>query len=274
MKFRFIIISFNIIIVFFLLVIGFTPYAILGADIAQKFWSTGWPFAAILFLAMIGLNVFFFMNNRLFMLLEKEDWPALVEYLERRIYERGDFSSRIVKLLANSYIIMSDSMGVMRLEKKVAQTKPALLESNALVFGAARILDGDLAGAAAFFNTRLEKGKVKNVQWVRWYYGFSLLLSRDFAKSENEFRTLALASDDAIVTGLSAWFLIDTLLKFSANPDQCKAAAEEGRNRLRISLKKPDTWHKETAKLASEVHTAVIRKYIDESSAWLFQKEE
>jgi len=274
LKFKYIIIGFNILIIFFLLVIALTPIAVLGMDSASKFWASGWPLALILLASLIGLNVFFLFNRRLFLLLEREDWPALVDYLERQVYERSRYSFRLVRLLANSYVIMSDSAGVLRLEKKVGQAKPALLDSNALVFGAAHILGGSPAGAAAFFNARLEKGSPREPQWVRMFYGFSLLLSRAFDKAETEFRALSLTSDDAIITGLSAWFLSETLEKFSANPKDCRAVAEQGRLRLRKRLKKPADWRKEVAKIETGIHAAVFKKYIEQSEPWLFQEEQ
>jgi len=273
LKFKYIIIGFNILIIFFLLVISITPVVVLGMDYALKFWASGWPLGLLLLLVLGAMNVFFLFNRRLFLLLEREDWPALVDYLERQIYERGRYSSRLVRLLANSYMILSDSAGVLRLEKKVSMAKPALLDKNALVFGTAHILGGRPAGAVAFFSARLEKGKPRQAQWVRMFYGFSLLLSRAFYKAETEFSALALSSDDAIITGLSAWFLAETLDKFSAKPEECRATAEQGRARLRKQMKTVADWRKEAARIENGIHAAVIKKYIEQSEPWLFQEE-
>jgi hypothetical protein len=208
------------------------------------------------------------------MLLEREDWPALVDYLERKVIHGGRYFRRPVQLLANSYLVMSDSRGILNLENKIALAKPALLEENALVFGAARILAGDSAGAAAFFQARLEKGKAKDIQWIRWYYGFSRLLSNEFGKAEAEFKALAAASTDALVTGLSAYFLAVTLLKYSESRDECRQLAAGGRERVKKALKGIAVWNREAARAATEVHAAVIRKYIDEAGIWLYSQGE
>jgi hypothetical protein len=270
MKFKYIFIIFNILIILILLVIAFMPVIVLGPDFAGRVWSSTWPLALILLVVMAGLNVFFLLNRRLFKLLEREDWPALVDYLEHRVIDTGRYSGRLVKLLANSYLIMSDSTGVLRLEKKLSHEKPVLIEKNALIFGAARILGGDAAGAADFFLERLEKGVSANAQWIRWYYGFSLLLSGAFGKAETEFKALAASGNDAIVTGLSAWFLSDALLKNSASPDACEAIARQGRERIEKTLKKIERWKSEAAKGETEIHAAMIKKYIDEAAVWLF----
>jgi hypothetical protein len=246
------------------------PLVFMGGSFASDFWRSSWPLALILLIALIGLNSFYLTNRRLFLLLEREDWPALVDYLEQKVISRGHYSPRLVQLLANSYLVMSDSAGVINLENKAALAKPALVEANALVFGAAHILSGDIMGAANFFKTRLEKGKSKEMQWVRWYYGFSLLLGSEFAKAEAEFKALAASSEDGIITGLSAYFLSETLLKYSENQDECRALVEEGRGRVKETLKGIGGWNKEAVRVETEVHAAIIRQYIDKAGIWLF----
>jgi hypothetical protein len=270
MKFKYIFIIFFFFLILFLLVIVVSPVLILGFEFAHKFFASAWPLALVLLVTLTILNVFYLLNRRLFLLLEREDWPALVDYLERRVYDRGRYSARLVRLLANSYVIMSDFPSVLRLEKKLALAKPVLVEKNTLVFGSARILGGDAPSAAAFFHDHLEKAGKKTIQWVKWYYAFSLLLSRKFDEAEKEFSALALA-DDALISGLSAWLLLETLAKFSASREQCKALAEDARENIRKEIKALSAWRREAAKIETEVHAAIIKKYIDEAANWLFE---
>ena len=246
------------------------PLFAFGPGFTELFWRSGWPLALILVIALIVLNAYFLCNRRLFRLLEREDWPALVDYLEQRVIHRGRYSSRLVRLLINSYLVMSDSPAVLRLEHKAAIAKPALIAENALVFGTARILAGDPRGAAVFFQARLAGARPKDGQWLRWYCGFSRILAGDFGAAEAEMGAMARDSGDALVTALSAYFLSGTLLKYSADRDACRSLAETGRERAKKSLKSPAGWNRETAKVATEVHAAVIRKYIDEAGGWLF----
>lgn len=271
MKFKYIILVFNIILIFFLSAVAVIPALYFDSGYVAMFWRSSWPLALILFAALVILNVFFLRNRRLFWLLEREDWPALVDYLEQRLINRGRYPARLTRLLINSYLVMSDSAAVLRLENKLAIARPAQVEANALVFGAARILGGDPKGAADYFHIRLEKGKAPERQWLRWYYGFSLMLSGAFDRAEVELRALAAASNDPVITGLSAYFLSDTLLKYSAQRDECRTAAEEGRKRLRQTVKNPGEWKKEASKAFAEIYAAIVRKYIDEAGLWLFK---
>jgi hypothetical protein len=270
LKFKSIFIIFNTIVVFFLLAVCLIPLFILGPDLVSLFWAAGWPLVLVLVFALTALNVFYFSKRRLYYLLEREDWPALQDYLEQQVISRGHYTSRMVRLLANTYLVMSDSAGVMTLENKAAIANPALIEENALVFGAARILGGDTAGAANFFSLRLEKGKIKDTSWLRWYYGFSLLLNRQFEKAAAEFKALATESSDALITGLSSYFLWDTLRKHAEDGKECRAKAQEGRDRVVQFVKTAAGWNREAVKIETEVHAAIIKQYIGKAGTWLF----
>jgi hypothetical protein len=281
LKFKYIVIIINIIIILMLSAVALIPAFLFDFTFARMFWRSGWPglasglasgpwpLALVLCAALIALNIYFLYNRRLFWLLEREDWPALVEYLEQRVIHKGRYSVRQVQLLINSYLVMSDSAGVIRLEQKVAIARPALLEANALVFGAARILGGDHKGAAVFFQHRLVKAPEN--PWLRWYYGFSLILSGAFDTAEPAMKALATDAGNVLICGLSAYFLSDILLKHSAHKTECRSLADECRERIRQTLKSIAGWKKEAAKTGTEVHIAIIKKYIDEAGVWLFR---
>ncbi|MCL2373610.1 MAG: hypothetical protein FWC65_00005, partial [Treponema sp.] len=202
MKFKYIFILLNLTLLAFMAVLVLLP------PLAAGFSPVGslWPFILFLALILCAFNIFYLTNRRLFFLLEREDWPALVRYLEDRVIQKGRYSPRLVRLLANSYLVLSDSASVMVLENKTAIAKPALVDANVLIFGAARILGRDISGAARFFETRKDTVKSGIREWTRWYYGFALLLDRQFEKAAGVFSLLAQVSNDGIISGLSAYF--------------------------------------------------------------------
>jgi hypothetical protein len=247
----------------------------IGSDFALNFWHVSWPLVLVLLVFLIVLEYFFFSNYRLFLLLEREDWPALAQYLEGRVIRKGRYSPHLVRLLANTYLVLSDSASVISLENKTALVKPALIEANALVFGAARILGKDIPGAVKFFSARLNAGTGKvrreQVQWLRWYYGFALLLDRQFAPAADQFLLLAKEADDALVAGLSAFFLNDSLKKFLPERSlELKAAALDGQERVKRSLRTPEDWNKEAAKIETEVHAAILFKNLGNAAQWIY----
>jgi hypothetical protein len=262
---------FNIFLVAFMSILCLMPFFILGSSFSHSFWLSNWYLLLVFVLILGAVDSYYFANRRLFLLLEKEDWPALVYYLEEKVIRQGKYTSRLVQLLANTYLVLSDSLAVMSLEKKVAIARPALLEANALVFGAARILGRDISGAVRFFGVRLASGKPAGKQWLRWYYGFSLLLNRQFEEAGEEFTRLAAASDDGVVAGLSSFFLADTLA--AALPERAegfKAAAAGGRSRVCRALPQYKRWIRETGKIRTEVYAAAVSKYLDDAGLWLY----
>jgi hypothetical protein len=225
---------------------------------------------------LVSLGIFFLINYRLFSLLEREDWPALSYYLEKKIFVKGRYNNRFVKLLASSYMVISDYPSVLKLENKVFLAKKSIVEKNVLIFGAARVIGGNYSEAAAFFKTHLDKSRLRkrDREWVRWFYGFSWLLGGVFDKAEHEFLSIAAFSGDALITGISAYFLANNLAKKSLKQQDCLVAAENGRNRVAGALKSFENWEKEVNKAETELHIAIIRKYINETGVWLFSEKE
>jgi len=271
LKFKYLIILFSIIIVIIILITALFPLFIKGPESAANFRLVLLPLLIFMFLLLSGMATYFLLNYRLLSLLEREDWPALAYYLEQKIIVKGRYASRDVRLLACSYLVISDYNAVQKLESKAVLAKPSVVDKNVLIFGAARVLSGSHKDAAAFFRTRFDRCGAKDKQWVRWFLGFSYLLSGDFSLAEPEFSSLAKFSDDAIITGLSAYFLDSSLAKNSLKPGECRALAENGRSRVISALKNAENWKKEADKGGAEIHIAIIMKYVDEAGKWLFK---
>ena len=246
------------------------PVLSAGSGFAINFQYITFPMILIMGFLLIGITIFFLLNYRLLSLLEREDWPALSYYLEQIIYVKGRYSAYKVKLLASSYLVITDYASVLKLESKAMLAKPLVVEKNALLFGAARVLSGDSKGAAAFFHTYMDKGKSYERQWMHWFFGFSQLLAGEFSSAEREFMSMAVSSKDALITGLSSYFLQSSVAKYSLRSEECRSVAENGCKRITKSIKTIDLWTKEADKMGTDIHIAIVRKYIDEAGNWIF----
>ena len=271
MKFKLIFILFSLTMLLFLAILIFLPSIMLGSALTISYWRTNWPMFIVLFLLFFTFVVYYLTNRRLFLLLEKEDWPALVHYLEERVIQKGKYSPRLVRLLANSYLVLSESDGVINLERKILAVKPALIDDNALIFGTARILGRDIPGALRFFELRKDKVKPMYKEWMRWYYGFALLLDRRFEDASSEFSFLAQMSKDGVISALSCFFLSESLSALLIQKEQeLRDISSAGRERVLRILPKIENWRKEVTRLSSEIHAAAISKYLDETGNWLY----
>ncbi|MDR0554022.1 MAG: hypothetical protein LBG76_04395 [Treponema sp.] len=270
MKFSAIFILFNIIILFFLGFIFIAPAVILGGEASRSFWGGIWPLTLLLFLTIAGMDAFYLRNRRLLLLLEKEDWPALSQYLEQRIFRRGRYSFSLVRLLAHTYLILSDSASVITLENRVAIARPGMVEKNALIFGVARILQKDYEGAALFFAEHCGEGKNGPDRYrLEFFCAFSLFLSGKYEGAAERFKALALSSHDALVTALAACFL-EKHLSVALGRKYEPGAAAGGRSRALKALPSRTVWDKERSKVQTEIHGVILRPYLEEAGVWLY----
>lgn len=274
MKFKYLIIAFSIIIIVIILVAALLPTMLAGPEVSSNLRYITLPLVIFMVILLISLGIFVLINYRLLSLLEREDWPALSYYLEQKIFVKGRYSARNVRLLASSYLVVSDFPSVLKLEHKALLIKPSVIEKNVLIFGAARVLSGGGPDTIAFFKAHMESGKAEEKQWIHWFFGFSQLLSGSFGAAEAEFMTLAVASKDALITGLSAYFLQSSIAKHSQKPEECRRIAESGRSRIMEVLPHMDNWNKEVTRMASEIYIAVVRKYINETRDWIYELRE
>ena len=271
MKFKSIFILLNITLFLFLAILVLMPLIMLGSSFSASFWQVNWPLILVIIVLFVVFNSFYFINRQLFLLLEKEDWPALVRYLEDRVIQKGRYSSRLVRLLANCYLVLSDSAAVMSLENKVAVAKPALVDANVLVFGTARILGKDISGAVRFFDARKDTVKAGYREWTRWYHGFALLLDHQYEGAGEKFSLLAREAKDGVITGLSAYFLSDTMARsLPEKRQEYREVSSLGKERVRKALPEMKNWMRETSRLSTEIHAAALSKYMEETGRWLY----
>jgi len=249
------------------------PFFALGSQYASSFWASNWPLALVLFGVLLALDLFFALNWTLFGLLEREDWPALSVYLEKRVVDKKRWSPRLTRLLANTYLVLADAAAVIALEGKVAEAKPALLDRNALVFGVARVLKGDAKETVSFFSNRIGRKNLENPDWVAWYLAFSLLLAKDFSRAADTLIPLAATSKDALVTGLSWHFLGETLsLALPDRKTEIAEAVEKARSRVLSTLPTKESWNKEIARANADIHVVVLSQSLEEASVRLYSQ--
>lgn len=266
------IIFFNIFLVFFLLIAVFFVLFWTKSQMAALMQMV-WPLALVVVVPLGVMDTVFLLNRKLLILLEEEDWPALTAYLEKKVYEEGVYKPRYIKLLAQSCLATENFNGVVSLKNRLAAAKPALVEDNALIFGAAYLLGGKTAAAVEFFRERMEKGSPGD--WLRWYYGFSLTLTGAYEKAGTVLGELAAGvpatgTRDTLVTGLAAFLLTELAGKSPIASARWRVRAEEGKNRVRKALKTAGKWTKKGEKLKAEVHGAVIRSYVDRAGTWIW----
>jgi hypothetical protein len=251
------------------------PLLVLDSGSFLGFWKDNWYLALFFILLITGLNAFFLANRKVFVLVEREDWNGLIAYLVRTMFgsnpsRPGRFRSSRVRLLINAYLLQSDAEGIARLEETLAAQRPDLLRKNALLFGVTRLLTGRNEDAEAFFKKYLDAKDAYSADWLRFDYGFSLIMQRRVLESR-PYLEGALASSDAVLRAIAAYLLGGLYVNTETveeNRQSARARAEEERVRLRKRFDER-RWQKEVERAKSEVHIVILSKLVDDAGRWL-----
>jgi len=274
MKFKTIFILFNIIILFSFLFIFLLPLLLLDASYSLLFWAKNWPLALFFVAILFVFNLFFASNWKLFLLVEKEDWPKLAELLRIELFQKHRFTRRNIRLFINASLLRSDMASVDSLEALLRERDPRTLRREATLFGTSWLLRNDNAGAEKFLEPWLSAKGVENQDWILFYYAFIMILQKKSAEAIPHLEKL-LASSDTVLALLSIYLYGSLCTAAEKDPlerGRMAAVAEAKRSALAKKFS-AERWSKETERAKGEVHIVILSKLIDEAGAWMFGGE-
>jgi len=168
MRFKSIFWLFNIVVILALVLISTASFFILEKDSAAMFWGNMWLLLVIFVLMITTLDFYFIRNWRLFSYLEQEDWPALLAWLEERLYEKGKINRPYANLLINTALSVSNLDAVKKLETEIRQRKPELMKFLGVSLGIPVLLEQNWSAVADYFNPLAEDPKTKRRDWALW----------------------------------------------------------------------------------------------------------
>ncbi len=265
MKFKVIFLLFNAVLVVAFLVIYLMPLFVIGWDYAKLFWASDW-YLPVIFFAIIGaLNLYFALNWRLFILLEREDWAGIVRYLETQVFEKNRLRRQYVRILINGYLVNSNTEAIGRLERLIREKKPALVGAFALSLGIPYLLKNEPAEMERYFGAFVGNKRVAKENWISWNHAFALMLLKRREEARETLVGVARRSREPVLLLLS-YYLLDA---FSNDDPRVERLLEEGK----ASLKKrfsPILWQKELDRAKDEVEVVLLSKLVQEATEWLF----
>lgn len=267
MKFKFLVVTFNIVLIVSFLIVFFTPFFALDAGFMAEFWLRNWYLAAVFLLLIAGVNLLFVLNGRTLILLEREDWPALAAHLERQVFDRGRLTRRTVRLLCDALILLADFQAIGRLEALLASKRPRLLDSLGPHFAAARLLAGDYPGLESFASQeRFRTGP--DADWMGFFLGFA----RQMGKKDAVDALVALTrkARDPIVVALAGYLAGGAVARGNpARAEEARAAAAEARERVLARFSR-SRWDRAVEEARAQMYVVMVGKLLDEAGAWLF----
>ncbi len=268
MKFKTLFISFNIVLILSCIIIFFMPALILDSAFMASFWSSNWYFALIFALVLFSMDAVFLYNWKTLTLLEREDWPALAAWMEKRVFEAGRLSARNVRLLCDALLILGDFDTAKRLETVLLARKPALFAKSALRFAAIRLIAKQRDGLSEFALSSAElKGAEKD--WLKFYAGFTAQLEQKWEKAADSYLLLAREAGEPVVTALSGYLLGAAVARnLGSRKEELRSAAEAARTRVRERYN-GRSWQRVLEDARSSTAVIVFAKLLDELPAWL-----
>ena len=265
MKFKVIFIAFNLIILFSFLFIFFMPVIVLGWEYSELFWSNNWLLAVVFVIIIGALNLYFGLNWRLFSLLEKEDWPGLIQHLEKKVYERNRVTKQNVRILINAYVVTANTSAVERLESHVRAQSDGLLRHFALEFGVPRLLRNDPVEMEHYFGELVAADHVRNANWIKWNHAFALMTLRKNEDAKKTLSELIEEVDNPVLLVLTL-YLLDA---YTGGEDELARKLEEKKKWFR---EKHDArrWERELEKSRGNLQVLVLSRLLEDATQKLF----
>ena len=269
MKFKTIFLAFNIILLLSFLFIFFLPFTILGWEYTKLFWGNNWYLALAFFLVLASLNGYFIKNWKLFNLLEGEDWKRVRAYLEAEIFTKNKSSSRNIRILINTYMVLSDAGGIGKLEKHLREKKPEFLPLFGLELGLPYLMKNEPEKMDIHYSELENNPKTKNREWVLWNLAFARMILKKFETAKKILDQLAASKKDPVLHLLTIYLLgafrnTDTEILTTV-----KQLKEEFRGKY---TEKSLTGEIEKSK--ADLHVIVLLKLIEDATAWVFSEAE
>jgi hypothetical protein len=265
MKMKGIFIVLNAVLGAAFLVIFFTPLLILGTDWFNVFWSRNWPIVIVFAVTLGAVDTYFGLNWRLFSSLEKEDWAGVASFLEDRIFRKERIRASSVRLLLNTYLVTSNTEGILALEAFAAKKKPDFIGKFSLPFGIPHLLAKDPADPEAFFGRLMTGGGVADRDWVAWNHAFSLLQLKRSDEARKELADLSEKVDEPVLLLLTL-YLLDVLARTDAELE-AKVAARRDSLKARHT---PATFQKAIEKSSGNMQVIVLSRLLQDAVQWLF----
>ncbi|MBA7485464.1 MAG: hypothetical protein GH155_01885 [Spirochaeta sp.] len=268
MKFKAIFIVFNLVIVFSFAFIFFMPLLMLGQEYFPLMLEQNLIPALLFIFTFIIINSYFLSNWKLFNLLEAENWPRLIEFLEEEIFTRNRVRGSYIKMLINAYLLSSAIEKITALEAHIAEKKPLLINRYAIHFGIPYLLKMPAGEAENYFSRLIAAPKVHSRLWVEWNYAFSLMQQHKFKDAREILMAVAERKRDHLLLLLTL-YLLDS---FSSNDAAVAATVSTGCEYLKKRYTQKN-FQKKLERSHNNIEVLLLSRIFNDALGWLFRPE-
>jgi len=268
LKFKTILVLFNVVLIFAFLSILLLPLIIIGSDFFFLFVSRNWYILLAFLIVIISINIYFAMKWKLFNLLEEEKWDALIDYLEEQIYQKGKMYRDFIKVLLNTYLITSRLESIRKLEVYLGEKKPGLINRYPLAFSVPYLLKSEPKEAEKFFGKLLSAGNLAEREWIKWNYAFALMQEKQFDIAREELLELYENGRKFIPFLLTLYFLNS----YSRYDESIREKVERGKEKLLLE-KNMKKLNREISSSSENMEALILSQIIEEAYNWLNERK-
>lgn len=276
MKFKVLFTILNIVLFTAFLVVFFLPYTLVSPEYMAEFWQKNWFLGIFFLISVILVNSIFIRNWTIMSCLEREDWPALAEHLEKLVFYRKKTGQRPVRLLYESLVLLGDFENLDKLASLLKKEAPRRYRSMLRSFTGAAILAGNYEQVRDLCAQLREEHTLdaNTAGWITFYHGLSRYLDGDVAGSVEDFSPLAREAPDPLLQAISA-FLCSTVRDKIADHDTAvpRDVLEKdialARKQLTVSYGE-QKWNRYLEKNERLIETVILGKLPRQASDWLF----
>ncbi|MDA3851702.1 MAG: hypothetical protein PF447_10560 [Spirochaetaceae bacterium] len=272
MKFKTIFMLFNAVVLMAFLFVALVPFIMLGSEFSQLFWTQNWILVLLFVLFIVILDGYFILNWKLFIYLEQENWPALMGYLENKIFEKEQFKFRYMNLYVNTSLSVSNLEKIHRLELEIREKKPEMLIPMALPLGLPYLLKKDDQSAAEYFRDVLKLKGLKHKTWLQWCLAFILIGQRQVEEAVGPLLDAMKSEKHDGVLMLLILFLLDSLRIHVPSEEQDEITRHN--MELKIKVQDKNTWEKMLSKSRDRnLLPTLLISLLKEARQWIVQLE-
>lgn len=165
-KFKTLLLLFNAVVISILVMFIFGTLLLAEKNYTAFYWL--WILTALFFIVIGFLNVFFIRRRQLFCLMEDEDWPAVLGWLDKR-YADKPISKNLANLYINTAMLITDLSAVKEFETRIRQRQPDLLRYLGVALGIPAVLEGSSRAIFEYFAPFADNKRTYGRDWARWF---------------------------------------------------------------------------------------------------------
>ena len=263
MKYKLIILLFNVFMLFSFLTLFFMPIIIFEASFVAEFWRNNWFLPIVFFITILIVNFFFIFNWSIINYTKTGNWDGVVSVLENRIYEKRIITYSNTRLLVYAYFLLGKEDKIKSLEKYLKDRKKTIYNRTFLMFSCANLISDSTDDLIAYFDEAVNNEALKGKEWIFINYAFVLISKREFDKALAVLEKMETVKNNPVLE-LTRLYFMHIASRIRAQKD-IELLKEDFIKRISI-----EEFEKQFNIEKGDIHILFLSKIINQAKEWAY----